>query len=270
MEHLGDRHHEVFIVVYDEHARGSMFSPFHGSPRMALGVASFKRRRVYPPDGDQATFEDVPAVRASVVGRAFSGLGAAARCFLISPTSSSIPNGFQRTAAAPSSKPMFGHPVTRIAGTAAADGISAFNRRKLAPSMSRRTKSRMTRSGLLASSNRSPSPPSETHTQEYPSNVSSSDNARHRSSSSSMISKDCTTGLPPQARSANPRHCSDALGARPLHCQCVVSVKSPGCLGHGIWNRLGPRKRILGDEPPHVEAAAGAARTVLVSASRSG
>src|SRR6267378_8572101 len=46
-EQLGDRHHKVFIVVYDEHVRGCLLSPFHGSPpRMAHGAAPFKRRRV--------------------------------------------------------------------------------------------------------------------------------------------------------------------------------------------------------------------------------
>jgi len=39
---LGDRHHKVFIVVYDEHTRACLLPPFHGSPGMAHGGPSFK------------------------------------------------------------------------------------------------------------------------------------------------------------------------------------------------------------------------------------
>src|SRR5467141_3834010 len=44
-EQLGDRHHKVFIVVYDEHVRGCLLSPFygaapHGTRRGAVQEAS--------------------------------------------------------------------------------------------------------------------------------------------------------------------------------------------------------------------------------------
>src|SRR5882762_4493789 len=77
-EQLGDRHHKVFIVVYDEHVRGCLLSPFHGR-RPAWHTARRRSR------GVECTPPRQPAHSGGRVGAVFD-VAEAARSLRTQPT----------------------------------------------------------------------------------------------------------------------------------------------------------------------------------------